>query len=1280
MSRSPSVTSFGNGDLSSPDPLASSVNDEPSRGRIAFGARQPALKRHSIASIKTTGRTARTSTFGCEAVPSSPFRAVSEQNLSPWKIRVTVEAEPEDAADMEGNAPLNKARTRTTQRSLHHEPPEAGQPKGSRGGNSHSNSTKNKRSGTPDVGRRTSGRSRRQSVTDLDIIPLGDDSEGDDWLRQNRSPRKRRNSRKSVSAAVTSKASPTKSSRSNTGPSTFEVRPDTDVEDNGGALEQENVVADSQSPELRRIDLNQVSVRPRALSTKSNLDNDYENEDSIVSERTRSTSMKQQVEVRKVSVNSALSYPTPSPTSSYHGDSDDVGKALDDNIAPARHEHETFDTILESEGFTMIDLDTLPSVRRSLSSPVDEGSNTSLHPPDMNDPKIQLSITKSGERAHGDLAPFSPSSMRQAVTYPVIKPDESEISSTVPSSPPASEKSQDLLKVPSSSAAVGRKVTPLPYSSPKLPSPPRPIVRRTPQHQHRASAGAVFAGIALQEVVSPDRSSERALAGKQDSSSNHRGQEEDGALFVGFDCGTQRELRAGLRFGEELAKRLASPPADGSASRDKTSESSKTSNAKLPVKPEQKSRTQVWRGENLVQHTPVHTSGSTGPSGQVSVVHTPPNPTRGYTEKSIIDTQARREREWQLEREAVSRQIQNASDSQVIVIDSDDEEDQPTPRTEVQEGSHLDLEVDADDETDIWLAEAKNSSSPGSAIQPNTESLFTHTEQVRQRQRAQEVVNRPRRSLIPSPWKRGENVDAPQEQSTFLSTNAGEMSSLMFYHEPESKIPFGAGEIRRQQLRHRRNSGKFDVDLMAGTPQGEVAEEGVADSTNMSVSEEEELEEDRQVALGLSSPTAEFEAPTAYDELGEVVDSTNEISESSKSPYSSPQPVKIPVNFNDSSMSISTPPPRPELSQAEAFDCDAARETSPARPPTPRSAMKGSRYSFNQGLGIAGADAMNLTRKVVFSQRSRGVDVDGQESSFSMRSSTDDSFEDSVGLQLNRELQSFETETTHPGDSPRACSERHIETQRTVSIGTEAKDEPSVANPSKAWPGWIWRSEQTSDRDSQSQDKKLSADRPEIPVKPPAPSYAPGETKDQGRDSGWEKTKASISSSTKSSAKAEVKAQTIPSYLIPPSYPSDPLRPIKRSLALEGDFSNTHFRTLHIIYRKSLRPKFHAPPRTMIRPEIRALRGTEMVVDESANGIVKGEFAWTVGDGECEVLERFMQECEYSHGWYKGRQVRADAADEIKWGWSVEQLAERLCRIVVGEVVREEEKKAAKGQ
>jgi hypothetical protein len=88
-----------------------------------------------------------------------------------------------------------------------------------------------------------------------------------------------------------------------------------------------------------------------------------------------------------------------------------------------------------------------------------------------------------------------------------------------------------------------------------------------------------------------------------------------------------------------------------------------------------------------------------------------------------------------------------------------------------------------------------------------------------------------------------------------------------------------------------------------------------------------------------------------------------------------------------------------------------------------------------------------------------------------------------------------------------------------------------------------------------------------------------------------------------------------------------------------------------------------------------------MIVDETKNGLIKGEFVWTVGDGEVEVLERFMQECEFSMGWYGGRKVReGSTVREVAWGWTAEELCERLCRIVVGEVVRQEESKAKQGR
>jgi hypothetical protein len=117
-------------------------------------------------------------------------------------------------------------------------------------------------------------------------------------------------------------------------------------------------------------------------------------------------------------------------------------------------------------------------------------------------------------------------------------------------------------------------------------------------------------------------------------------------------------------------------------------------------------------------------------------------------------------------------------------------------------------------------------------------------------------------------------------------------------------------------------------------------------------------------------------------------------------------------------------------------------------------------------------------------------------------------------------------------------------------------------------------------------------------------------------------------------ASSEPNITKLPSYLLPPSYPSDPQRSPSTPLALSGTFTNSHFRTLHIIYRKSL--KFHALAVGTIRPEIMALRGLKIEIDKSGNGMERGVFYWKVRDDECEVLERLMQEFEFRHEFSRG--------------------------------------------
>lgn len=1250
MLRSPSIiASYRHDDSSSPDPLTTASNDE-NDSDVSVTKRHPAPNQ-ARPTLKHTRKTSETSRTETAPHSSSPFRSIYERNCSPWKIKVTVEAEPEDS-HLEGTAPVTM--TRTMKIPLRQDTPSADGVKPSvRGRRGSAASTKSKRSATPVRETRNSSRSRRQSVTNLDVIPLGDDAEEDDWLKQKKSPRKKRRSQPPRPTRATTDVQPPALSTAQAGKSTnstFEILQDTDVEERDrGTSYQKEGVPDETSPELRSIDINRVSLRPRAMSTKAKAGDEQADRD--IDRRPMTKSMGSPSDVRKVSANSAMSYPTPSPSSSYHGNSDDIGNALPEDPA-STHVTTGFDTVLESEGFTMIDLDTLPSAKQYR-------NNTA-----------NLEESNLSEGAQKEAEETSPESLKtsEAITYPALNVDESDISSTVPSSPPVSTHDKSLLHVSSSSSnAMVRKVTPLTYSSPKLPSPPRQMAQKTSNHRHRGSASALFAGIALQEIVSPEHSQD-VSASKGEPLSRQSGTHiDEDRLYQGFDAGTKRELRAGLRFGEELARRRSenlNNDATVSTSDRKARDAGEHFAASRPQgisKAQQ--QTQVWRGETFVQHTPVGSASTTGPNAvqtNKQVFETPQIPPSNKRRSALLDTQARREREWQLEREAVSRQIENASESQVVVIDSDDESQAyggatwPLPQNESQppasttEGGNG--EGEEDDDEDIWLAEAKNSSSPQPESQPCLQPPEANeAENVQDGDRKREVISRPRRSVIPNTWRRA----APVDQSTFLSTLTDDMSGLMGLQDQESKIKFGAGEIRRQQLGKRRNSGAFDIDAMLGTPAKNANEyENIQTPDSYGNEQDQRLRDDTTI----SACAPEFSA-VEQDVESSAIDPTSPEDPLPSSPEH--DHVKIPVNFDASSIAITTPPDTICV-QLQPPSPAAKPVSSPQRPPTPRSAMKGARQSFGM-VGLERPDTPTMIRRVNFSQRSRGVDIDGLESSFSMKTASDDTTLGEVGAQLNRELQAHEDDDPDL-EEPSADQNAHEESLDSVSVEEVAA--PQAARPGQGlMRGWI-----LGPADTQAQTIQAPAERPRTDTSRRLHSLSTDrsapEPPPKVSDNKWQQTKSSIASGSRpASAK-------IPSYLLPPSYPSDPKRQASTPLALRGAFTNAHFRTLHIIYRKSLRPKFHAPSAHAIRPEIRALDGLAMDVDET-DVVGLGEvFTFTVGTTECQVLERFMQECEYSCGLY-GR----DASG--KWGWSALEIAERLCRIVVGEVVRDEERRAA---
>ena len=1071
--------------------------------------------------------------------------------------------------------------------------------------------------------RKTSrSRSRRQSVTDLNITVLGDEGDSNDWTKQ-RSPRKRKSnpSRKAQPSldaqGLIEEATPAGRSvrRTTRVAQPIEVREDTDAEEEGLVGE----AVDSDSPELRSIDLNRVAVRSRSMSTKrqpaiaegqktvSN-EGDSDQDEEICKTDPRSVSI------------ISTSYPTPDPSVEGEQEVDEPAIVLPDP-------DEGFDTILESEGFTMIDLESIPSVRKFLSSPAEARDQG---------PACEYSTSNNGDLPAMLVKESNPSDLQSTRPVPsaipaylTLQEGESDISSNVPSSPPIiSQPREDMQTSPA--LVSPRETTPQIYSSPKLPSPPkvlRPCKDKDDSQPGKSTptlAKVVKAGIALQGVLSP-RSSNTAQCTPGDSR-----EERLNNLFEGFDSGTRRELRAGLRLGEELAKRQRSSPDFQRLSKRLDPTQTTTDNANhdkvsaekhVPV-------TQVWRGETVVQNTPLQiptnegrtanrfvtaignqTSRSVHPRSKSSlreeIIFTSSTPQANVTapqSESINDTQKRQELEWQREREAVSKEIENASSSQVVVIDSDNEDEDAQ-----NVGSDL-LGWDAQreqSELDIWCEEAASCDQRSSKVAARPVKACQVEPLPIQEQKVQEPnvpdgTSKPRRSLIPSPWRRGNDFAV---ESSYLTN--GDMTGL-FYHEPKTKIKFGATEIDRQK-RHF-SSESFDTDRMAGTPRKELVVESETGASEVSYVEtmdsdaqqlQAELNLDHTQAEDILDVTqAELEDNNTQQSLvGEgaasQVETVGQSTEGDISFSLPPQSVKVPVNFNDSTVSHFTPC----LTRSSPSAAPGS-----SRPSTPRSALKGSR----QSLGHEDINSQAV-RKVVFSSHETRVGLDGQEEQLSMQSVTS-------CPELGQD------------------SDDNEEPQHLVS--EVRKDSPQA--PSGLL-GWLWSGSKNSKSDA------------------PVSAIA---TNDRGTRT--EKFSAQGPPRTKS---ATVQNRT-PSFLLPPSYPSDARRDTGIPMSTSGEFTNTHFRTLHIIYAKSLRPRFHAPKAHEVRPGLRTLFGTLFEADESQAGL--GIFEWRVDEIALRVVERFMMEIEW--GYPRGSTIR--------WAWSEKELCERLFRIVVGEEVRKEEKAA----
>lgn len=1168
---------------SSPDPLADSLMEE--------YASQPSPWKSIVPKKNKAGQRRRKSSD----ITIKSSEIIAEQGTSPWRIKVTVEAEQEEDIDMDTGTGRRQTITRTMKIPLR----DADSPTKKSRKTNRATTTESVADIAPSA-RET--RSRRKSVTDLNTVVLGDDAEDDEWTAAPRSPRKGKSSkgkdtRKSAAASRRSMSD------------TIDIREDEDTTDDRDSAHSRNDF----TPEIREIDLNQIALKTGSDSVRQNNGRNHG----------------QEKDVRKVSINSAMSYPTPSPTASEYGRSDDVVENL------ANNDEVGLDTVMESEGFTMIDLESLPSVKQM--------RNTPEYP----------TITEEQEDEDTGLDSIAGNS-QVAVEAPSIHlstlPEESSDTSTdFVSSPPIAGKKKlysiGHLQLPSSTNVYRhRHVTPMPQSSPSLPSPPRAPASVAKERSPANSNKAMVAGLVLQDAVTPEHS----LLSDHQQDSVPRDQEEE-ALFGGFSSSTRRELRADLRFGEELGKKQLSKLDESPGIPDK-----RLHGAAFLTRP------QVWRGETTVQRTP--------PVGAMDKqIFTEPADRRldASTNTCNSSAPAKDETRWKArarkDREEVIENANSANKDDVLVIDSDS-------GNETESLSDEDGEVD---ETmgDIWLAEARNhSSSPRDTIQ---------------QQAVESPKEKPKRKLIPSPWKRGERIDI--NSTSQLSSNESFTGILFKENGKAVSSGFGAailanpdrvpqqdsfdrrrsGEVldsgaiikQPRRLSPRRDEDDDDQDIDDENFNGARDCQEWRDASDVVEEETELLEAEHKLAVEEDNPIdGPVGATTRLYETNLEDLSEQDLSSSPHIQLSKKRDAT--VTEHDSTYSSLS-----EESVEEVYRQRTSLSPSKHRPITPRSALKGGRNSFGAALIFGPADPEATDKKVVWAKRMSCMNEEWEESSRSIKS-TQESFQD-------------DTPTPLTVEKPLSQAREHRQHEQTFLVDPQP---PSQGQSGKGWFSWFKQVDDTQKQPTEVEPSEQTANPKlsEVPNLDGSLDSFIEDDRDPNRDdSSYAPTSRHTSIprdpfQTRKTHPSPPSKSELPSYLLAPSYPSDPTRDPSIPLSTSGLFTNTHFKTLHIIYRKSLRPRFHGPSYpSEVRPALRDLVEEKWTLKVDESEMMDEVFEFTVGVQEARVLERFMREVE--HGY-----ARTDGGRGVQWGWSVEGLAGRLGRVAIGEVVREEEKEARK--
>ena len=683
----------------SPDPLASSLRGVVTPVRTTRSSAKKIVSGSGrMAGTESRQRSLESPYKESHIITRSPSKYPGARGESPWRIRVTVEAEPEESHTQSSSpqkmakdptdslaesfdSPLSRGRTTTTTVPLKGLDSSASPTKKSRG--------RPRKSGTPTRRTSTPAPKRRQSVVKSPgtavAPPILDRSEDPFVVPVTRATRRGR--RKELSPV--------------------HVATDSETDYNDGVGWHEAAGRHSRlESALRDVQINKVLTPEPGMNNLA--------DKSIVS-RNESLDRRSQ------------------KTSEISSSSNDIlPKKADSQFEflappPKKAGFKEFDSVLESEEFSMISTASLPSVKEHLNSP---------HIPPAQATPAENSTKDNGvvKSPEGSLPPDDPRTKNihtntwlNAECSSMINPPDQ--STDVRSSPPAR-----VLGYHQSSMS-SHDVTPAGNTSPDLPPPLQANPKSGPNQAHPrpAISPVVRAGRSLQSAVSRVGS----VLGSPFSSPVKSRISDDQAFspFSGFSQKTRRELGAGLRLGESIAgTNDGSSPLNAdqddvflSAKRPSNIRYPSLSKAILqlpsPAKSQDDGDAMDWTEHSIAKR---HTLE---PGSKVSV--------KAYDERDQSaghhSTLEDREIEWQRERARVSQSINQASLEEVIVIESSEADFEPDTRH--------------------------------STINGVAELISTHPSQ-------------PARGKIPSPWRRGrvasmvysDEIPPPSSPSKALST------------------------------------------------------------------------------------------------------------------------------------------------------------------------------------------------------------------------------------------------------------------------------------------------------------------------------------------------------------------------------------------------------------------------------------------------------------------------------------------------------------------------------